>query len=70
MHGIYWREKLAEGMAIAVGPVAEPGGAWGMGVLRAADVDEARGHISNGPVMLADKGFQFQMFPMPNVIHQ
>jgi hypothetical protein len=69
-HGVYWRAKLAEGNAIAVGPVAEPGGAWGLGVLRAADADEARGLASNDPVVVADKGFQFQVFPMPNVIHQ
>jgi hypothetical protein len=31
-HAAYWRVLLAEGKAIAFGPVADPKGAWGLGM--------------------------------------
>ena len=36
-HVAYWTKKLADGTAIVFGPVADPSGDWGMGVVRAAD---------------------------------
>ena len=34
-HQAFWRELLAEGRVVVFGPVADPEGVWGMGVLRA-----------------------------------
>jgi len=28
-HGLYWRERMAEGKVIVFGPVADPKGPWG-----------------------------------------
>ena len=36
-HQAYWQDLLAEGRVVVYGPVADPEGIWGMGVLRAAD---------------------------------
>jgi uncharacterized protein YciI len=36
-HMGYWQQLLAEGKVLVYGPVADPEGVWGMGVLRAAD---------------------------------
>jgi uncharacterized protein YndB with AHSA1/START domain len=36
-HGGYWRQMLADGKAVLFGPVADPAGAWGLGILRAKD---------------------------------
>jgi uncharacterized protein YciI len=36
-HMEYWRRLLADGKVVVYGPVADPEGVWGMGVLRAAD---------------------------------
>lgn len=32
-HGAYWRERLGEGKVVAFGPVADPAGAYGLGVV-------------------------------------
>jgi uncharacterized protein YndB with AHSA1/START domain len=69
VHGVYWRGKLAEGKAIAFGPVADPAGSWGVGILRTANPQEAQSLTENDPVMAADKGFRVEVFPMPNAIH-
>ena len=36
-HMEYWQELLTAGRVVVYGPVADPEGVWGMGVLRAAD---------------------------------
>ncbi|MBX7454653.1 YciI family protein [Mycolicibacterium sp. 3033] len=36
-HTEYWKELLAAGRVVVYGPVADPEGVWGLGVLRAAD---------------------------------
>jgi len=36
-HMAYWQDLLAQGRVVVYGPVADPEGVWGMGVLRAAD---------------------------------
>jgi uncharacterized protein YciI len=44
-HGDYWDGLLAAGTAVVFGPVVEPTGAWGLGVLEvddAADADRVR----------------------------
>jgi hypothetical protein len=69
VHSVYWRGKLAEGKAIAIGPVADPAGGWGVGILRVSGAQEAQVLTDGDPAMLADKGFRLEVFPMPNVIH-
>jgi uncharacterized protein YciI len=36
-HMQYWQRLLHEGRVVVYGPVADPEGVWGLGVLRAAD---------------------------------
>jgi uncharacterized protein len=36
-HMEYWQQLLADGKVVVYGPVADPEGIWGLGVLRAAD---------------------------------
>jgi uncharacterized protein YciI len=36
-HMQYWQRLLHEGLVVVYGPVADPEGVWGLGVLRAAD---------------------------------
>ena len=40
-HSAYWQGLLKRGTAVAFGPVAEPTGAWGLGVLEVDDPAEA-----------------------------
>jgi uncharacterized protein len=36
-HMAYWQQLLKDGRVVVYGPIADPEGVWGMGVLRAAD---------------------------------
>jgi len=38
-HVAYWTELLRTGNVIVFGPVADPKGSWGLGVIRASDDD-------------------------------
>jgi uncharacterized protein YciI len=39
-HMEYWQQLLTDGKVVVYGPVADPEGVWGLGVLRAADIAE------------------------------
>lgn len=56
---------LARGSAVVFGPVLDPKGAWGLSIIRADNEAEARGVIEADPILGADLGFSYEMFPMP-----
>ena len=39
-HGAYWMEQIKRGKALVIGPVADPKGAFGLGILRVEDPAE------------------------------
>jgi len=41
LHGTYWEQLRNGGHVVVYGPVADPEGVWGLGVLRCADRAEA-----------------------------
>jgi len=69
VHGVYWSGQLAAGKIIAFGPVADPAGGWGLGVLRVTNPAEVDELIANDPVSLAKQGFRYEVFPMPRAVH-
>ncbi|MGE2832873.1 YciI family protein [Mycobacterium sp. SMC-4] len=40
-HMAYWQQLLSDGQVVVYGPVADPEGMWGLGVLRVRDRAEA-----------------------------
>jgi uncharacterized protein YciI len=52
-HMEYWEQLLAAGQVLVYGPVADPEGVWGMGVLRAADRAEVLAIGERDPSVLA-----------------
>jgi uncharacterized protein YciI len=52
-HSDYWQRLLAEGNVVVYGPVADPEGVWGMGVLRAANRAQVIEIGDNDPSVLA-----------------
>ena len=69
-HAAYWRRNAETGMAIAVGPVFEREGAWGMAIIEVADADAAKAVGDADPVILAGIGFRFDVSPIPSIILQ
>jgi uncharacterized protein len=52
-HATYWQGLLSAGKAVVYGPVADPEGVWGLGVLRAAGRDEVLRIGDNDPSVVA-----------------
>jgi len=67
-HSIYWRKVMDQGHVVAFGPVADPKGFFGALVLELPDDMGARALMLNDPVLLADVGFAFELYPMPSAV--
>ena len=52
-HMEYWQHLLADGRVVVYGPVADPEGVWGLGVLRAADRAEVLAIGESDPSVIA-----------------
>jgi uncharacterized protein YciI len=63
-HSAYWRELARSGAAVAFGPVLDPGGVYGLGVVRADDEAAAQAIADADPVVRAGIGFQVEIAPM------
>jgi hypothetical protein len=68
VHGQYWRQKMAEGKVVVFGPVLDPKGVWGMGVMRARDEAEVHAMQSEDPVIVANRGFSYETLPMMTAV--
>jgi uncharacterized protein YciI len=67
-HIDYWTGLLSAGTAVVFGPVADPGGAWGLAVVEAdadTDLNQLREH---DPVIRRGLGGRVEIYPMPNAI--
>ncbi len=69
-HGAYWREMLAKGNAIVFGPVNDPKGPWGLGVIRAASEAEVQAFRDHDPAILANIGLSYEIMPMLTAVHK
>jgi uncharacterized protein YciI len=67
-HAAYWSGLMQQGKVIAFGPVADPRGAWGVGLLQLDDGDDAHALGAADPAILANAGFSFEVHPMPKVV--
>jgi uncharacterized protein YciI len=63
-HSAYWSALANKGIAIVVGPVADPAGAWGVAVVEVADETAARALADSDPVTKSGLAFQYDIFPM------
>lgn len=68
VHAAYWKTMLDRGVAIAFGPVVDPSGSWGPGIVKVDDEKEARALAAADPAVTADRGFRYEFFPMLTVI--
>src|ERR1700738_3317559 len=52
-HAAYWRELMGAGRVVVYGPVADPEGVWGLGVVRAGSQAEVVELGEEDPVIVA-----------------
>jgi uncharacterized protein YciI len=67
-HFDYWNRLMAQGKVLAFGPVADPRGSYGIGIVQLEDNIEPRALGDDDPVILADAGFTFEVYPMPRIL--
>jgi uncharacterized protein YndB with AHSA1/START domain len=67
-HSDYLREKLGEGSVVLFGPVADPAGPWGLGIMRANDGDEVKALTDGDPTIRSGLGFRYEILPMISAV--
>lgn len=64
-HAVYWRRGIEEGHVTGFGLVADPRGAFGMGVVEFDSESDARAFTDGDPTVRSGQGFAFEIAPMP-----
>src|SRR5271170_5684851 len=67
-HIAHWNKAMEQGKAIVFGPVADPKGFWGVGIVQVEDEAELEDLTANDPVILAGLGFQQETYAMPQIM--
>ncbi len=60
-HVMYWGNLMKEGNVIAFGPVLDPSGVYGLGIIEAENEDAVKNFIANDP---ATKINRYEYYPM------
>jgi uncharacterized protein YciI len=63
-HADYLRGLIAAGKGILFGPVADPAGPWGLGIIRAESEEAARVLTDADPTIRSGRGFRYEILPM------
>lgn len=67
-HVAYWQNLMHEHKALAFGPVADPQGSYGIGIIAASDDAEMETLRNNDPTIKANERFRFEALPMPRLM--
>jgi len=67
-HVQYWRRLADNRLAVAVGPVFDAQGPWGMAIVETENEAEAEALTMADPVISASLGFRYEVSPMPSLI--
>lgn len=67
-HAAYWRSQADAGVGIVAGPVADPKGPYGIGVVRVDDDKQLRPLLDADPVVGAGIGMRWETLPMLGAI--
>jgi uncharacterized protein YciI len=68
VHADFWRRLVAEGRVPIVGPVADPAGPWGCGIVKAADQAAVEALLAEDPAIRAAIGFRWEVLPFMSAI--
>jgi uncharacterized protein len=66
-HGAYWQGQLERGKVVVFGPVSDPAGPWGLGVLDVDDRDEAMALVHADPAITSGLA-TYAIHPMDAVV--
>lgn len=70
-HQAYWRQLMDRGTRVhALGPVLDPAGSFGVGIIDAADAAAMLALTRSDPAIVAGIGLHYEIHPMPRgVLH-
>jgi uncharacterized protein YndB with AHSA1/START domain len=63
-HVAYWTGLVEKKKALLFGPVGDPAGVWGLGIVAAADAAEVEILAKDDPAITSGLGFGYQVLPM------
>jgi uncharacterized protein YndB with AHSA1/START domain len=69
-HAAYWTKLMHEGVAVLFGPVADPRGGWGAGVMRVENEEALKRLCAADPAIVSGKGFNYDVLPMPTAVYR
>ena len=64
-HAGHWQAWMAKGHVVAFGMVLDPAAAFGIGLVEFDDLAAARAATDADPVIQANRGFHYDIHPMP-----
>jgi uncharacterized protein len=67
-HGAYWSELARTGSAVAFGPVDDPAGPYGIGILLVEDMRAAELVRDGDPAQASPHGFRIEISPMLSLV--
>jgi len=67
-HAAYWQSLMDRGLVVAFGPVFDPKGGYGVGIVELEDTADPSDLGINDPTIKANVGFRFEIYPMPRVM--
>jgi uncharacterized protein YndB with AHSA1/START domain len=67
-HVGFWTKLLGDGVAHAFGPVADPKGPWGVGIVEVEDRAAVDRIEAGDPAILSKLGFRYEVLTMPQAI--
>ena len=67
-HAGYWAGLAKGGSVLAYGPVADPVGAYGIGIIVAADLAAVEAMRDSDPAILSGLGFSYDIAPMLRLV--
>ncbi len=67
-HVAYWTKHLEGGVAVAFGPVGDPSGPWGLGIVEVDDPAAVKELEANDPAIRANIGLRYEILPLLRAI--
>ena len=66
-HREYWMPRIEVGVVIAMGPVADPSGAYGVAIVEAPSLMALEAMQASDPAIMSGRGFAYENFFMPTI---
>ncbi len=67
-HGAYWKGLMDKGLVAVFGLVLDPKAPYGVGVLTLGEAGDPQALTAQDPTILANRGFAYEILPMPRAV--